>query len=621
MTIATWLTVGTVYKALAFLIDHLPPTLHFAIAGRGEPPLPLARYRARGELLELGTEHLRFREEETRAFLNQLLENGLSDEAIAPVQDRLEGWVAGLQLVCHAIRRRPETAGSLSVTGKQRFIADYLHEEVLANLDGVTRQFVLQTSILDQLSGELCDATTGRNDSQNMLETLERDGLFLAALDEQRDWFRYHPLFAGVLREELHRQHPQEVASLHCRAARWYLRRAMPEQAFSHAVAGNDVHLVTRIGEDYCVIKMESGELNVVARWLQMIPEAWFARYPLINLLRVCFLIFTGAFDEGARLLDEVEDRIRRAKGRNKREQLAKVATVHCAIACFQNDLALAEAYASEALGSLPMEDRIYRASLYHALGETYSRNACWDQARDSFLKALDVVHEPSWRIRSVHIYGALADLELRQGHLELAGDYWSSALETIQEREMWGRLPIPVTGWVSIRMGELLYERNRLADAWNHLARGLELAELGGDVRSLIAGYLLSARLKLTEGDVDLATQYLDRARPLLEQAPFPEWMGRCKRYQLELWLAQDRLRAVANWADSVATADVGALRDESEIDQLTLARRADRQGTPSRPRAGTQDPSPPDRRRGGAWPEGPSNRSLGLTGVGAVG
>src|SRR5262249_45856328 len=148
----------------------------------------------------------------------------------------------------------------------------------------------------------------------------------------------------------------------------------------------------------------------------------------------------------------DVEDRIRRAKGRNKREQLAKVATVHCAIACFQNDLSLAEAYASEALGSLPMEDRIYRASLYHALGETYSRNACWDQARDSFLKALDVVHEPSWRIRSVHIYGALADLELRQGHLALAGDYWSRALETIQEREMWGRLPIPVTGWVSIR-------------------------------------------------------------------------------------------------------------------------------------------------------------------------
>ena len=221
-----------------------------------------------------------------------------------PYRTELEGWVGGLQLACHAIRRRPETAGSLRISGKHRFIADYLNEEVLAHLDGDTRQFLLQTSILDQLSGELCDATTGRNDSQRVLETLERDGLFLTALDDTREWFRYHPLFAGVLREELHRQHAQEVASLHCRAARWYLGHAMPEQAFSHAVAGNDVDLVTRIGEDYCVIKMESGELNVVARWLQMIPEAWFAAYPLVDLLRVTYLIFTGAFEESARLLD-----------------------------------------------------------------------------------------------------------------------------------------------------------------------------------------------------------------------------------------------------------------------------------------------------------------------------
>ena len=335
-----------------------------------------------------------------------------------------------------------------------------------------------------------------------MLETLERDGLFLTALDDTREWFRYHPLFAGVLaRGAASASMRQEVASLHCRAARWYLARAMPEQAFSHAVAGNDVDLVTRIGEDYCVIKMESGELNVVARWLQMIPEPWFAAYPLVDLLRVTYLIFTGAFEESARLLAEVEERMRQSDGRDTRAQLAKVATVRCAIACFQNDLPSAEMYASDALGDLPTDDRFYRVSIYHALGETYSRNAFWEQARASFLKALHVVHEPSSRIRSVHIYGALADLELRQGHLELAGAYWSRALAAIQEREMWGRLPIPVTGWVFIRMGELLYERNRLADAWHHLSRGLELAELGGDVRSLVAGYLLSARLKLTEG------------------------------------------------------------------------------------------------------------------------
>ena len=432
----------------------------------------------------------------------------------------------------------------------------------------------MQTSILDQLTAELCDATTGRNDSQRVLETLERDGFFLTALDDTREWFRYHPLFADVLREMLHQEHGQAVAPLHCRAARWYLAHALPEQAFSHAVAGQDVNLVTRIGEDYWVIKMESGELNVVARWLQLIPQTWFAIYPLVDLLRVTYLIFTGAFEESAGLLAEIEERVRQSDDRDTRAQLAKVATVRCAIACFQNDLPLAEMYASDALSGLPKDDRFYRVSIYHALGETYSRNAYWEQARDSFLKALHVVHEPSSRIRSVHIYGALADLELRQGHLELAGAYWSSALEAIQEREMWGRLPIPVTGWVFIRMGELLYERNRLADAWSHLSRGLELAELGGDVRSLVAGRLLSARLKLTEGDIDRAIDNLDQARAFLAQAQFPEWMCRFKRFQLECWLGQNRLRAVADWVNSMAPDDVESSPDESEIDHLTLAR-----------------------------------------------
>jgi LuxR family maltose regulon positive regulatory protein len=562
-----------IFQALTFLIDHLSPHLHFMLAGRSEPPLPLARYRAHGDVLELGLEHLRFRDEETRAFLSHLLPAGISDDALALLHASLEGWIGGLQLACHALRRRPQSMDLAAISGKHRFITDYLHEEVLAALDESTRRFLLRTSILDQVHGELCDAVIGRTDSQQTLERLEREGLFLAALDDVREWFRFHPLFRGVLRAELDRRHPDELASLQRRAARWYQDHAMPEQAFHHAVAGNDPALVTQIGEDYCVIKMESGELSVVGQWMQLIPEAWFTTYPLISLLKVAFLIYTGAFEDSAALLNSVEDRIRRSTDRDRRQQLARVATVRCAIACFQNDLSSAEVHASEALGELPEVDGFYRASIYHALGETYARNAYWAQAKDSFLAALNIVHAPSSRIRSVHIYGALADLELRQGHLETAAEYWSSALGAIREREMWGRLPIPVTGWVSVRMGELFYERNHLAEAWDHIAKGLELAQAGGDVRTLIAGYILSARLKLTEGEIELATQYLDQARPVLQQAKLPEWVSRYERYQLELWLAQDRLRAVGRWIAAAAAAP-GQQQGDSEPDHLTLAR-----------------------------------------------
>ena len=187
-----------VYQALSFLIDHAPPTLHFALAGRRVPPLPLARHRARGELLELGIEDLRFRKEETREFLIHRSTGGLSDEAIALVQAQLEGWIAGLQLVCHAVLHRPEAVGLLSITGKHRFIADYLNEEVLVNLDGATRgPFLLQTSIFDRLNGDLCDATTGRNDDGGA-STVRGDagtgtGSFSPRSMTPRDWLRYHP--------------------------------------------------------------------------------------------------------------------------------------------------------------------------------------------------------------------------------------------------------------------------------------------------------------------------------------------------------------------------------------------------------------------------------------------
>jgi LuxR family maltose regulon positive regulatory protein len=572
-----------IHAALTFLLDHLPPTLHIVIAGRREPPLPLARYRARGEARDMGPEDLRFAGEETHAFLRHMLPDQLSDDAIAAIQERLEGWPAGLWLVCYAISRRPDAARSLTIGGRHRFIADYLDEEVLTNLDDATRQFLVRTSILDQLNGELCNAVTGGSQSQRLLETLERDGLFLRALDETREWFRSHPIFADVLREKLQQDHAGDVPALHCRAAHWYLDHAMPELAFRHAVAGNDVDLVMHIGEDYSVIKMESGELNVVARWIQMIPGDWFATYPLFDLLRVMYLIYTGAFAESLRLLETLEDRLQRSRHGDRRAQLGKVATVRCAIACFENDLPAAESLAAAALRDLPADAAFYRAGIYHALGETYSRNARWEEARATLLEALRVVHGPSWLIRAVHIYGALADLELRRGRLEEAERYWDSALEAIQQRELWGRLPIPVTGWVFIRKGEISYERNRLPEASDFLRRGLELAELGGDVRSLIAGSLLSARLRLTAGELESAADDLERAHLLLEQAPLPEWQERQRRCQLELWLAQDRLRAVAHWADGMAPDGHLMAGEEPGGDGLTFARALIAKGTPA--------------------------------------
>jgi LuxR family maltose regulon positive regulatory protein len=250
------------------------------------------------------------------------------------------------------------------------------------------------------------------------------------------------------------------------------------------------------------------------------------------------------------------------------------VTAVRCAIACVQNDLTRAEAFASQALRDLRDESNSFRATIYHALGDTYRRNGRWEEAKACYLNALEVTHSPTVRLHSAHVFGALADLELRQGRLQNAAGYWRKAFAAIQERENWGRLPLPVIGWVYIRMGELLYEWNQLAEAWDHVSRGLEHAELGGDLRALIAGYLIAARLKLAEGEVETAVEFLERARPLVEQAQFPEWTSQFERLQLELWLAQDRLRAAVNWSDEMLHSPVLEGRPESVVAQLAMAR-----------------------------------------------
>jgi LuxR family maltose regulon positive regulatory protein len=585
----------SIHRALAFLLDHLPPTLHFVLAGRAEPPLPLARYRARGELLELRAEDLQFLPDETADFLNKTIGLDLATDEAMGLHVQLEGWIAGLQLAALTLQRGLVGADKLLISGRHRFIADYLTEDVLASLPEDTRLFLLQTSILDRMCGSLCDAVLGIENeklkiekssaqadhsqfsifnSQFILEELERENVFLVPLDDSRTWFRYHRLFADFLHEELNRHHPDQVADLHRRAARWYLAHDLPEPAFRHAVDGDEVELVIELAEQYVPLKLACGEFKLVERWLASIPEAWYSSHPMLGIAQVAFLLFTGAYDAGARCLDGVEQQLMVAEREDRQWQLARVTAVRCFIACFENDLAAAETFADQGLRDLPEDDLSYRADIYHALGDTYRRHGRWEEARASYLNVLDLTLTPVFRIRSAHVFGALADLALQQGRLRSTAAYWRRALAVIQEPDTWGSFPLPLIGWVYIRMGEILYEWNELAAVDDQLAQGLERAELGGDVRAMIAAYLLAGRLKLTAGDITAAEEYLERARPLVENAAFPDWVGRFGRLQLECWLAQDRLRAAVDWADELLRGDALAGQAESETAQLAMAR-----------------------------------------------
>jgi LuxR family maltose regulon positive regulatory protein len=425
-------------------------------------------------------------------------------------------------LVALTLQQRLTGTDKLDISGKHRFIADYLAEDVLTPLPEEIRRFLFQTNILDRLCGSLCDAVTGREDGQAMLEALERDNLFLVPLDDSREWFRYHRLFAEFLNERLNHLYPDEVADLHRRAAGWFQAHNLPEQAFRHAVDGDDIELVIQILERYFPVKLLSGEIRLLERWLDLLPEDWHSDYPLIGFVRAGILLSTGQFDACARRLDKVEQTLVPPESEDMRQQRARVTALRCYIACFQNDLARAQHLAEQALRELPEADLGFRPGVYGALGHTYRRHGRWEEAEKCYLKLLDFSHAPAFRVGTAHVFGALADLDLRQGHLREAAMNWGKALAAIQDRENWGLFPLPVIGWVYIRLGEILYEWNELAEAWDYLSRGLEHAELGGDVRAMIAGYLIAGRLKLTEGDTEMAAEYLEQARPLVERAQF---------------------------------------------------------------------------------------------------
>jgi LuxR family maltose regulon positive regulatory protein len=558
-----------IHQTLTFLIEHLPPMLHFVLASRGDPPLQIARYRAHQEVLELRTPDLRFLPEETREFFTESMGLSLNRAEIDPLQRQTEGWIAGLQLVALSLRQHRSGAQMPTIHGRHRFVTDYLREDVFIHLPDDTQRFLLQTSLLERLCGSLVEAVTGTGNGQEQLEALERMALFLAPLDDQREWYRYHPLFADFLQEELKRRDPDAVPELHQLAAQWYLTQDLSEQAFQHAVESQSAELVINIIEHYFISKLMADDVRVVRGWLDALPVEWHEQYPIIGMAQAGILMVTGQFDACARRLDQVEQ-LALTDSDHPGLHRGRVIAMRCNIACFQNNLQRAQDLADQALQFLSIDDLDFRAGIYGSLGDTYRRHGLWQEAKDSYLKLLDFTNTPGFHIQAVHIYGALADLELRQGHLQKAAGYWDKALAALRPRENWGHVPLPLSGWVYIRMGEILYEWNELERAWEHLSSGLERAELGGDVRSLIAGYLLASRLKLTAGELDEAVDYLERARPQVENSQFPHWTSRFERLQMELWLAQDRLRAAFEWLDRLSLD--GQL--ENEMAQLTMAR-----------------------------------------------
>lgn len=559
-----------IHEAMAFLLDHLPPPMHIIITTRADPPLPLARWRARHQLVEIRGDDLRFTSVEVATFLSQVMGLNLSSADIAVLETRTEGWVAGLQMAALSMQGRTDITHFLnSFSGSHRYILDYLLDEVLQQQPPDIQEFLLKTSILNHLADSLCDAVVGRGDSQATLERLEQANLFLIPLDDERRWYRYHHLFAEALRHWLQRLHPEQVSILHRRASEWHEQHGLMTGAIHHALNTPDFerasHLVEQVGQE---LLMRS-ETVTLLKWLNVLPEELIRTRPRLCLFHAWTLIINNQVAEAEQRLQEA--------GELEADPaiLAQVAAIRILIALFRGDMRRANELTRQTQALLPAGDPFLDGVTTLNLDISYFMNGDVEAARQAFAEVADISQKSGSVIVTVTIQCQMAEAQIGQGRLHQALATYQQALAlatTLEGHEL------PGAGQSHIGLAAIMYEWNNLEAAAHHLAEGFRLNQQVGEMGAF-DGYLIQASLKQAQGDAAGALEAIEQAGQIVRK--FSRWAYRnLAARRARLWLRQANLVAAAGWA--VDTLNLSASTQDDledtyhfyEFEQLTLAR-----------------------------------------------
>src|SRR5215211_688179 len=569
-----------VHGIVSFLLERLPPNTHLVISSRVDPPLPISRLRARGQMAELGPAELAFTPEEAAAFLRGVMELDLSAEDIATLEERTEGWIAGLQLAALSMRDRKDVSDFIeSFSGSHRDVLDFLAEEVLEGQPEHVREFLLDTSILDGLTGPLCDALTGRNDGDEMLKRLERENLFVVALDDERRWYRYHHLFADFLRGRLGRERPERVGELHLSAAEWNEQNGRLSSAIEHALSAPDHDLAARLIEEGVEGAVERGEGTTALRWLEALPTEPKRRRPRLFVEHAVALVITGRPDDAEPLLKVAERAAEPADedGEDGRLLLGFASAVRSWLARLRGDAPEAVELARRALSLLPDDEAPLHNYAAVRLGDALRAVGDLAAADEAYAEAAEIDRAAR------HSYGRLAGMVMHarvraeQGRLREADEAFRRALLLLTGG---GFELSPAAGVVHIGMADLLYERDDLDGAESALERGVELAERTGDVSTLVWAYVTLSRAKRAWGDEGGALEMARQAERVARDSGADLQIAIASSWMTRLLLARgDLAEAVAVEQERAANADDAA--DAARVvDRLTSARLLHAQG-----------------------------------------
>lgn len=572
-----------VHEGVAFVVANRPPNLHLILASRADPPLPLARLRARGELVEIRAADLRFSKEEASEYLTRVMNLPLSPEQVSTLEDRTEGWIAALQLAALSMRDRDDIAGFIAAfTGDERYIVDYLVEEVLENVPTDVRSFLLESSILSRMNASLADAVTALGGSRGMLDALDRTNLFLVPLDDHRRWFRYHHLFAEVLQARLSDERPDDVPGLHRRASAWFAEHGDQDAAIHHALAASDYELAARLIEEAIPAMGRDRREATLRAWMEALPAETFRTRPVLSLGFVGALLSTGE-------LVGVEERLRDAERWGETDaapgdldqpvvaDTAELRSLPGSIAIYRSGLSLAQGdatatlhHARRALDLLETSDH-YRRGAAAALEGL----ALWGQGDlEGAYRGYDL-SVASFR-RSGHIADVLgctivlADIRLTQGRLSDALACYDDALQLALEQTQQVRRGIPD---MHVGRATILYERDELEAA----AAEIELARAQGETAGLpkyrYRSRLAQAELRQAQGDLADAVELLDQAERFFvaDMAPVVRPVPATRA---RVWVRQGRVDDALAWARSAGLSADDQLSYLREYEHVTLAR-----------------------------------------------
>jgi LuxR family maltose regulon positive regulatory protein len=573
-----------VRAGMEYLLEHLPPGLHLVIASRADPALPLPRLRARGDLVEIRAADLRFTPEEAASYLTDTMGLQLTPGDVTALEKRTEGWIAALQLAALSMAGREDMASFIAgFAGDDRYVVDYLVEEVLQRQPENIQTFLLETSVLDRMNGSLCDAVTGQVGGRAVLEALDRENLFLVPLDDRRQWYRYHHLFADVLRARLLDEQPQRVGLLHRLASDWFEQHGETAEAIRHAMAGEDFrHAADLVEGEIPALRRDRREVTLRG-WLEKLPDEVLRVRPVLSDGLAGALLSTGTVEGVERRLADAERWLRTDETQDPagtdmvvvdhdefRRLPAEVNVHRAGLALVRGDVEATVVFARRALGVALSDDHLALGAASALLGLAAWSTGDLEVADASYAECLAHFERVDHISDVLGCSIALADIQVTQGRLRAAMRTYEQALELASARE--GRV-LRGTVEMCVGMAGLHRERDDLAAARRDLMRGRELGEQAGLPQSAYRWRMVMAQVCQAEGDLETAIDLLDEAERRYE-GDFSPNVRPIPALRARAWIRQGRVSDALAWAGRQGLSvedDLGYLH---EFEHVTLAR-----------------------------------------------